>query len=216
MSSASDATPPTYLRLGPEAWDEIRAAYQAGATAPQLARQWKITANTIYDHAKDGGWGKKRAGDAVARANRDTVTETDAAQREELSVFFDFVFDDPFFGELADPALLAQSALNASARAMQLGAFEDARRLVQMSEAYFRLVSNLHPRVLVIVADAVMDEDYADRLFARTPEDKCPVKARYWRLRAERRKKEDEAGMELRRLRDRVAAFEARGNGQGG
>lgn len=211
MSSASDATPPTYLRLGPEAWAEIRAEYQAGATAPQLARKWKITANTIYDHAKDGGWGKKRAGDTVARANRDAVTEADAAQREEFGAYFDEVFDDPFFGDVADPHLLGQRALNASARAMQLGAFEDARRLVQMSEAYFRLAPNLHGRLLMVVSDAIMDSRYADQLFARDPDEKCVVKERYWRLRAERREKEGQTALELRRLREKVAAFEGRG-----
>ncbi|KAF0182005.1 MAG: hypothetical protein IV086_16435 [Hyphomonadaceae bacterium] len=210
MSSASPAAPPTYLRLDPEAWEEIRVAYQAGATAAQLARQWKVTANTIYDHARKGGWGKKRAGAVVARAHRDVVAGAEAAQREEYGAYFDEVFDDPFFGDVADPNFLGQRALNASARAMQRGAFDDARRLVQMSEIYFRLAPNLGRRLLMVVGDAIMDYRYADSLFAREPGDKCIVKERYWRVRDERFEKERETGRELRRLRDKVAAFEAR------
>lgn len=68
MSSTRAETPPGYLHLGEEAWVEIRAEYQGGATAKEVARKWGIAASTVYDHAQKGGWARGRSRGAGAQA----------------------------------------------------------------------------------------------------------------------------------------------------
>jgi DNA invertase Pin-like site-specific DNA recombinase len=59
--------PPTWYRLSEESWAEIRRGYPNGSTARELAARWRVSVSTIYRHACDEGWTKKKDGDAKAR-----------------------------------------------------------------------------------------------------------------------------------------------------
>jgi hypothetical protein len=203
-------TPPpsaTWLHLSDESWAEIRDEYLAGATARQIALKWKIGPSTVYDRAAKGGWGKKTAGDAAARAHREMESQEVLTRTEAIASAFDLV-GRKADGTPEDPAALGHCALEASSVAIRFGDYTLARDFARLSEIYFRIAPLAAPEFLSVIADAALDPRTAERLMSQMPGEKHPVKNRFWQLRCAQIKKENEDGWAERALRDKLAAYE--------
>lgn len=216
MANADPEAPATYYRLTPDIWAEIGEAYKRGATARTLAQRWKVSPSSIYRHAGAQGWTKRDNAELMARESmaEDAARTADVAERraaldEAIAAVFATIAWDPD-GTPADPAELGNLTLGVSGMALQHGDYPRAREFARLSELYFRIAPETWPTLLTVVADAVINEQYADRLFARGPDDKNKLKERHWRLRSEARKKADAEAVARRKMRDRLAAYEQR------
>ena len=128
----------TYLRLTPECWDMIGAAYMNGTTAKQLAVKWKVSPTSIYRHAGLVGWTKKAksrriaaeaAAHAAAAADRPAPTPSEP---EPL---------DPLY----QPEEVVALALGAVARCLQTERYADAERMGRLAETMTRLARPPEP-----------------------------------------------------------------------
>lgn len=173
--SAVGKTPQRTASLGAETWADIRAAYLGGATAGEIRRRWGVAARTLYQHAADGGWTKKQAGDAAARERARTSYDLDAARDGAISAHF--VDDGEMFDD--DAAEMGNRALAASMTALRQGAFAQARALVQMAQTYHRIAPRQQQHMGWVVMEALSHKGAADELFARIGDDTHPLKLQY-------------------------------------
>ncbi|MBU1323828.1 MAG: hypothetical protein KJ676_01145 [Alphaproteobacteria bacterium] len=199
---------PAHYRLGGETWALILKDYREGATAPFLARKWRVSEHAIrkrvtQHNATKRAWGDAQAiGQALARE-----AELEEARRNSPEAAAARLFDGLETGEeeTGDPAGLARQATLASGRAMRGRLWTEARALAALAESYARLAQGrgaggggsgggggdpgLTPPEptyrLEDVARALLDSDYAGELMRVNPGDPPhPVKDEFWRLRA--------------------------------
>lgn len=173
---------PATTKISAETWADIRAAYLAGATAREVRRRWGVPESTLYREAAAGGWTKKKAGDAAARARADDSYARDATRDGAIAAHFnesDDVHDD-------DAAAMGARALAASATAMRHGDVARARGLVQMAEAYYRIAPRQQPGQLWHMIEVLTHEGTADALFEGIEDDTHPVKLRYREWKADK------------------------------
>lgn len=192
---------PAHYRLGGETWALVLKEYREGATAPFLARKWRVSEHAIrkritQHNATKREWGDAQAiGQALARE-----AELEEARRNSPEAVAARLFDGLEAGEAeaGDPAGLARQATLASGRAMRGRLWTEARALAALAESYARLAQGRgagggsggdgaaapgEAYTLEDVARAVLDETYASELMAIDPDDpvKDPVKSAYWR-----------------------------------
>ena len=140
MTRKIEEAQPTWFRLSEDSWNEIREAYRNGATAKELAVRWKVSPSSIYRHAWQGGWSKKRSADADARAHASAIADEERADQTRPDA--PSLFGPPGEGDeatLGDPAALAEQAMAASVRAMRARLFAEAEKLARLSETYSRM-----------------------------------------------------------------------------
>ena len=189
MTRKIEEAQPTWFRLSEDSWNEIREAYRNGATAKELAVRWKVSPSSVYRHACEGGWTKKRSADAGARAHAAAIAAEERADQTRPDADT-CLFAPPGDGEdmLGDPAALATQAMTASARAMRARLFVEAEKLARLSEAYGRMaerrgaqgatIENMDLRLLL---DIVCDDDgrVRARFDMRGDETPNPIKGEY-------------------------------------
>jgi hypothetical protein len=131
----------TRYRLSAETWAEAVAAYQAGATADEVAERWMTSPRSVERHAARAG-GKRAGGDQRARAHARAVDREERAERRLRAVALEGLFDWSAGGAnraLYDPKALMKQALGASGRAMRGRLWVEAKVLAGLAETYGRL-----------------------------------------------------------------------------
>jgi hypothetical protein len=223
MTRKIEEAQPTWFRLSEDSWNEIREAYRNGATAKELAVRWKVSPSSIYRHAWEGGWSKKRSADADARAHAAAIAEEERADQTRPDPEAG-LFGPPGEGDeamLGDPAALAEQAMAASVRAMRARLFAEAEKLARLSEAYGRMAEKRGGPAVTIetidlqtLYDIVMNKDgRVGERFRVDPDDpgpRDPILVRYWSHRYAEHKAE-QAWVEKVRREAKVAACKAVG-----
>jgi hypothetical protein len=193
MTRKIEEAQPTWFRLSEDSWAEIREAYRNGATAKELAVRWKVSPSSIYRHAWEGGWSKKRSADGEARAHAAAIAEEERADQTRPDPEAG-LFGPPGEGDaamLADPAALAEQAMAASVRAMRARLFAEAEKLARLSEAYGRMAEKRGAPAVTIetidletLCDILLNNDgRVTKRFRVDPDDpgpRDPVLVRYW------------------------------------
>ena len=187
MTRAHEEAPATWFRLSEESWAEVRREYQAGASAPQLARKWRVSPTSIYRHACKEGWTKKAGGDAAARDHAEGWEAVQAAAVADLFT--------PQAGEAdASAADLSHQAVQAAGRAMKQGRLAEAQGLARLAEALGRVAVRAPDSTLETIYRAATDPDFVREQMAVWGEDNPdPIKRRYWLWAAERHQARDRA-----------------------
>ncbi len=170
--------------MGPAQWSELLDAYERGATAADLARQWGVSISAIYRHARLAGREKS--------VRPRPVVETFVPEPAEGGVQLDALaaeeggsdlIADVYAGELHEPGFLARMAVSASGQALRAYAYDEARTLARLAEQYTRLSdrgkqhTNLHT-----VLRAMFNKSFADELFKREEGERNLVKDLYWEM----------------------------------
>jgi hypothetical protein len=167
--------------LAAESWNDIRAAYAAGADARALARQWGVSVSCIYRRAVSEGWAKRTRTvtddperDAYAPAHRQNAPKAaDAPWRQDLMY-------DMLTGEMLEPGFLARLAIGASGEALRNYNLIDARSYLRLANDYARVAERCDTPNLHVVLRALCDREYADKLFAVEEGELNAVKDVYW------------------------------------
>ncbi len=207
---------PARLSLDSDTWDEIAAAYLAGATAPQLAARYRVSVGSVMRHVKKRGATKRGPGaTAFARAHAAaSLLEEDARRRHRIAAddLADLAEHDPH-----DPAVLAQVATTASGNAMVAQRFGEARALADLALLYGRAADQRPLSFRMLVLRTAFDRAWADVFFGDGIDGKCeaPVKAAYWRHRSLERAEDARRTQELATAKARVAQLEERLRGMG-
>jgi len=192
MTRKIEEAQPTWFRLSEDSWNEIREAYRNGATAKELAVRWKVSPSSIYRHAWQGGWSKKRSADAEARAHASAIADEERADQTRPDA--PSLFAPPDEGDeatLGDPAALAEQAMAASVRAMRARLFAEAEKLARLSEAYARMAEKRGGPAVTIetidletLCDILLNKDgRITKRFRVDPDDpgpRDPILVRYW------------------------------------
>ncbi|MDZ4362111.1 hypothetical protein [Brevundimonas sp.] len=215
---------PAHYRLSTETWEMILKEYREGATAPFLARKWRVSEHALRRRVTQHGatkrdWGDEQAiGQAVARE-----AELEEARRNSPEAVTSRLFAgiDPEKDE-SDPAELARTATLTSGRAMRGRLWNEARALAGLADTYSRLaerqvkapeaarvtVETLDlPQLFDILTadDAVVRARFA--LWGEGPEaEHYDLKKRFWDQEGELRKAADNAFVATQR---RFHALEA-------
>lgn len=138
---------PAHYRLSTDTWELILKEYREGATAPFLARKWRVSVHAVRARitrhkATKRDWGDAQAIEqAVARE-----AELEEARRNSPEAVAARLFDGVGAlgeDEADDPAVLARVATLASGRAMRGRLWAEARALAGLAESYARM----HERV---------------------------------------------------------------------
>jgi hypothetical protein len=196
---------PRTTLVSEETWAEIRAVYLAGATAKEIQRRWGVAPKTVYARAVEGGWTKRQAGDAAARARAQEHYAGDIACKASIAAHF--LEDDGTLDQ--DAADMGTRALLASATAMQHGEVAQARALVAMAEGYYRIVPRQRSRMLWYMMDVLSHEGTADDLFEKSiKDDTHPIKLRYRGWKEERALREQARDGEILRLKRKLKQVE--------
>ena len=136
---------PAHYRLSDDTWEIICKEYREGATAPFLARKWRVSEHAIRKRVTKHGatkraWGDAQAiGQALARE-----AELEEARRNSPEAVAARLFDGIAGldeAEEGDPAALARVATRASCRAMTGRLLAEARALAGLAESYARLAA---------------------------------------------------------------------------
>lgn len=138
---------PAHYRLSTGTWELILQEYREGATAPFLARKWRVSEHAIRRRITRHGatkraWGDAQAiGQALARE-----AELEEARRNSPEAMAARLFEgvdegvDEGEGEAdGDPAALLKVAVLASGRAMRGRLWAEAKALAGLAESYARL-----------------------------------------------------------------------------
>ena len=138
-----DPDAPAHYRLSSDTWEMILKEYREGATAPFLARKWRVSEHALRRRitrhkATKREWGDAQAiGQAVARE-----AELDEARRNSPEAVAARLFDGIEGIEVAlsgDLEALAKLAAVTSGRAMTGRLWSEARALAGLAESYARL-----------------------------------------------------------------------------
>ena len=221
LPSPPDEARPAHYRLSSDTWEIICREYREGATAPFLARKWRVSEHAIRKRVTMHGatkraWGDAQAiGQALARE-----AELEEARRNSPEAVAARLFEG--VGALdeaaaGDPAVLARLATLASGRAMTGRLWAEARALSQLAEAYGRLAArqaagrvtlDTVPLELIAQVAAGPQDDWLGRMSLIDVDENDPdndVRDGFWRRRA---------AAEARR-RAELASARADGVGQG-
>ncbi len=207
---------PARLSLGDETWDEIARAYLAGATAPELARRYRVSISSIMRHIKKRGACKRGPGaTAYARAHAAAaMLEEDARRRHHIDAeaLIDLAQHEPH-----DPAVLAQVATTASGNAMVAQRFGEARALADLALRYGRAAAQRPMSFRMMVLQTAFDPLWADVFFGDGIDGKCeaPVKQDYWKRRSLQRAEDERRARELAHAKARVGRLEEKLRGLG-
>lgn len=134
---------PAHYRLKTETWALVMKEYVEGATAPFLARKWRVSVHAVrrritQHKATKRDWGDAQAiSQALARE-----AELEEARRNSPEAVAARLFDGvgPLDeAEAADPGALMRVATLASGRAMTGRLWSEARALAGLAESYARL-----------------------------------------------------------------------------
>ncbi|MEQ7153841.1 hypothetical protein [Brevundimonas aurifodinae] len=134
---------PAHYRLSTETWELIVKEYREGATAPFLARKWRVSEHAVRKRVTQHGatkrdWGDAQAiGQALAREAELEEARRNAPEAVAARLFSGIEMD----GDAADPAALAQVATLASGRAMKGRLWAEAKALAGLAETYARLAA---------------------------------------------------------------------------
>jgi len=132
---------PAHYRLSTETWELILKEYREGATAPFLARKWRVSEHALRQRITRHGatkrdWGDAQAiGQAVAREAELEEARRNAPEAVAARLFAGVDLDD----HEGDPAELARAATLASGRAMKGRLWNEAKALAALAETYARL-----------------------------------------------------------------------------
>jgi hypothetical protein len=135
---------PAHYRLSTGTWDMIVKEYREGATAPFLARKWRVSEHAIRKRVTQHGatkrdWGDAQAiGQALAREAELEEARRNAPEAVAARLFAGLDLDAD---EEGDPGALARTAVLASGRAMKGRLWAEARALAGLAETYARLES---------------------------------------------------------------------------
>jgi len=141
--SAPPSEKPAHYRLSTATWALILKEYCEGATAPFLARKWRVSEHAIRKRATQHGatkrdWGDAQAiGQALARE-----AELEEARRNSPEAVAARLFDGvaaPVGDDGGDAAALMRTAILASGRAMRGRLWTEAKALAGLAESYARL-----------------------------------------------------------------------------
>ena len=136
---ARDPDAPAHYRLSSDTWEMILKEYREGATAPFLARKWRVSEHALRRRitrhkATKREWGDAQAiGQAVARE-----AELDEARRNSPEAVAARLFDGIEGIEVAlsgDLEALARLATVTSGRAMTGRLWSEAKALAGLAES---------------------------------------------------------------------------------
>lgn len=187
MTHASASSPiarPAHYRLSTETWALILKEYREGATAPFLARKWRVSEHAVRARitrhkATKRDWGDEQAiGQALARE-----AELEEARRNSPEAIAARLFDGIAADEVdgaVDPASLARTATLASGRAMRGRLWAEAKALAGLAESYARLGEKRERAQLgpddipvALLAEILLDRDraFAERMWVNGEDD---------------------------------------------
>lgn len=145
MTSTSDAPAadgPAHYRLGDDTWEMILKEYREGATAPFLARKWRVSEYAVRRRVTKHGatkrdWGDAQAvGQALAREAELEEARRNSPEAVAARLFAGIALDE---AEVGDAGHLARVAMRASGRAMTGRLWTEAKALAGLAESYARL-----------------------------------------------------------------------------
>lgn len=176
---------PGHYRLSTETWAEILTEYVAGATAPYLARKYRVGVHALRRRAGEMRMTKRDHGDrqvmgqAAARAAELEELRLDSPEARVRRLFEGLEGADQ---DADDPDVLMRQAARAAGRAMRQRLWAEAKTLAGLAEHYgklaaqaqatrndFRTVETMPIQALI---DAVMASD--ERIDARLRIDDRP------------------------------------------
>ena len=142
-----------HYRLSNATWEIILEAYKQGATAKELAEQWRVSEHAIrkritVHEATKRDWGdaeairqaEERLEAQEARARAQAEAEAEAAEAASPGARAAILFSaDVEPDEPVGPGELAYQATVASGRAMRGGLWNEAKALAGLAESYTRL-----------------------------------------------------------------------------
>lgn len=143
MTSAASpiaADRPAHYRLSTETWELILKEYREGATAPFLARKWRVSEHAIRKRCTQHGatkreWGDAQAiGQALAREAELEEARRNAQEAVAARLFAGVDLPD----DEGDAAALGLAATLASGRAMKGRLWNEAKALTGLAESYAR------------------------------------------------------------------------------
>lgn len=191
---------PAHYRLSSDTWEIICREYREGATAPFLARKWRVSEHAIRRRVTRHGATKREWGDAQAIGQAlAREAELEAARRNSPEAVAARLFEGVGTLEVeaaADPAVLARLATLASGRAMTGRLWAEARALSQLAEAYARLAARQEagrvtldtiPLELIARIAVGPQDDWIDRMTLFDADESEPdyeVRDRFWRRKA--------------------------------
>lgn len=141
-SAVPAADRPANYSLGPETWTLILQEYREGATAPFLAKKWRVSVSAVRAQitrraSTKRDWGDAQAvGQALARAAELEEARRNSPEAVAARLFDGVVMDE---AEVGDPEVLMRVATVASGRAMTGRLWTEARALTALAENYARL-----------------------------------------------------------------------------
>ena len=144
---APAADRPAHYRLSTATWELIVTEYREGATAPFLARKWRVSVHAIRRRVTRHGATKRDWGDAqairqaLAREAELEEARRNAPEAVAARLFAGLTLD----ADEGDPAALARMAILASGRAMRGRLWAEAKALAGLAESYARLVKGAPP-----------------------------------------------------------------------
>lgn len=144
-----DPDAPAHYRLSTETWALVLAEYREGATAPELARKWRVSVHALRRQITQSGSSKRDWGDeqavaqAAARAAAVAAGRYDSPEARAARLFDDLEREPDAAG---DPVALARVAATASGRAMRGRLWAEARALTALAESYQRMAGQAHAR----------------------------------------------------------------------
>lgn len=195
-----------YFQLDDGAWEEIGAAFRAGATVDALAAQWQVSPQAVLLHMKKRGW---------SRGDRATPTQRALAAQEEPPEGM-FAPDPRFWverytgGEIFDPAVAAQIATTAACGALAVGDLSNALVLSQIGYIQARILKLMPRTTREVVLEALSDRAACNEMFSRANRDgEEDLKTAYWDWRRAEDKRWSDLRGELAAAQARVAALEA-------
>lgn len=194
-----------------EVWDKVRQDYLAGLGAKDVAEKYGVGVEALRARATREGWSR------YMHAPEQPVDPPPPAPD-----LFDLSSEAEAGG---DPAVLAESAAEASGRAMRAGRLAEARALAGLAETYRKLQARgetASGRMTVktapfqLVYDILTDRAATTDRMAISPGKPDPdleMKRAYWEQQAELDRKYDEIGLSQayrrKALDRRISALEA-------
>lgn len=182
MSRTLPDAPATHFRLSAESRAKVEAEYRAGRTAPVIGAKWRISPSTVYRWAREGGWTKRDAGDAAARAHAQAVEAEEAEMRERRESGAagpaPLIGEADCAGESAD--LLAATALRGVRNAFMQGRLEEAASLAKTADVLTRVAAKGPDSSLETIFRALVDEGFRTQLFSLIGDWDNPLKREYW------------------------------------
>lgn len=147
MTAPAPAPPaadrPAHYRLSTATWELIVKEYREGATAPFLARKWRVSEHALRRRVTRHGASKRAWGDSQAIAQAlAREAELEEARRNAPEAVAARLFAglaELEGAEAENPAALMRQATLAAGRAMRGRLWSEAQALAKLAESFARL-----------------------------------------------------------------------------